>query len=120
VVERFELMVTARTRQCLQRAERSIEQRERFEEQARLMERGDDERCSSTRTFSGHWNMECPHLGIGIGVDRLCMLMTNQPSIQDVLLFPQMRPERTPEQTVGRGRKRKLSPVFRSDAGSGI
>jgi len=97
----FELFRPALFLRLLDRA--VLEQRERFEEQTRLMERGDDEAMFIDNDFlrALEYGMP-PTSGIGIGIDRLCMLMTNQPSIQDVLLFPQMRPERTPEQTLER------------------
>jgi lysyl-tRNA synthetase class 2 len=71
-----------------------IDQRARFEEQAKLMERGDDEAMFIDHDFlrALEYGMP-PTSGIGIGIDRLVMLMTNQASIQEVLFFPQMRPE---------------------------
>jgi lysyl-tRNA synthetase class 2 len=73
-----------------------IDQRARFEEQMKLMERGDDEAMFIDHDFlrSLEYAMP-PTAGIGIGIDRLVMIMTNNPSIQDVLFFPQMRPEKT-------------------------
>jgi lysyl-tRNA synthetase class 2 len=73
-----------------------IDQRDRFEEQSALMARGDDEAMFIDYDFlrALEYGMP-PTSGIGIGIDRLCMLMTNQVSIQDVLFFPQMRPEKT-------------------------
>ncbi|HMN33610.1 MAG TPA: lysine--tRNA ligase, partial [Chitinophagaceae bacterium] len=72
-----------------------IDQRERFEDQVRLKERGDDEAMFIDYDFlrALEYGMP-PTSGIGIGIDRLAMLMTNEVSIQDVLLFPQMRPEK--------------------------
>ncbi|MEO5501026.1 MAG: amino acid--tRNA ligase-related protein, partial [Ginsengibacter sp.] len=72
-----------------------IEQRARFEEQAKLMERGDEEAMFIDHDFlrALEYGMP-PTSGIGFGIDRLTMLLTDQTSIQDVLFFPQMRPER--------------------------
>ncbi len=96
LVERFELMVNGKEiANSYTELNDPIDQRERFEEQLKLMERGDDEAMFIDHDFlrALEYGMP-PTAGIGIGIDRLCMMMTNQSSIQDVLLFPQMRPER--------------------------
>jgi lysyl-tRNA synthetase, class II len=95
LVERFELMINGKeVANAYTELNDPLDQRERFEEQTKLMERGDDEAMFIDYDFlrSLEYGMP-PTAGIGIGIDRLCMLMTNSPSIQDVLLFPQMRPE---------------------------
>lgn len=99
LVERFELMINGKeVANAYTELNDPIDQRERFEEQVKLMERGDHEAMFIDYDFlrALEYGMP-PTSGIGIGIDRLCMLMTNQPSIQDVLLFPQMRPEKAEE-----------------------
>ncbi len=95
LVERFELMINGKeVANAYSELNDPIDQRERFEEQMRLMDKGDDEAMYIDYDFLRAMEYGMPPMaGIGIGIDRLTMLMTNQPSIQEVLFFPQMRPE---------------------------
>ena len=95
LVERFELMINGKEiANAYTELNDPIDQRARFEDQIKLQERGDDEAMFIDHDFlrALEYGMP-PTAGIGFGIDRLCMLLTNQPSIQDVLLFPMMRPE---------------------------
>jgi lysyl-tRNA synthetase class 2 len=97
LVERFELIINGKEiANAYSELNDPIEQRERFDEQLQLGARGDDEAMFIDNDFlrALEYGMP-PTSGIGFGIDRLCMLLTNSPSIQDVLLFPQMRPEKT-------------------------
>lgn len=96
LTERFELMVNGKElANAYSELNDPIEQRERFEEQLKLSEKGDDEAMFIDHDFlrALEYGMP-PTSGIGIGVDRLTMFMTNNPSIQEVLFFPQMKPEK--------------------------
>ena len=95
LTERFELMVNGKElANAYTELNDPIDQRLRFEEQAKLAEIGDDEAMFIDQDFlrAIEYGMP-PTSGMGIGIDRLVMIMTNQSSIQEVLLFPQMRPE---------------------------
>jgi len=103
LTERFELMVNGKElANAYSELNDPIDQEERFVEQMKLADKGDDEAMIIDKDFlrSLQYGMP-PTSGIGIGIDRLVMLMTGQTAIQEVLLFPQMRPEKTiPKSTV--------------------
>ena len=97
LVERFELMVNGKEiANAYTELNDPLDQRERFEDQLKLQERGDDEAMFIDHDFlrALEYGMP-PTAGIGIGIDRLTMLLTNNAAIQEVLFFPQMRPEVT-------------------------
>jgi lysyl-tRNA synthetase class 2 len=99
LTERFELMINGKElANAYSELNDPIDQLERFKEQLRLSEKGDDEAMFIDMDFvrALEYGMP-PTSGIGIGIDRLTMLMTNQSTIQEVLLFPQMRPEKKKE-----------------------
>ena len=96
LTERFELMVNGKeVANAYSELNDPIDQLERFEDQLKLSEKGDDEAMFIDQDFirALEYGMP-PTSGLGIGIDRLTMMLTNQDSIQEVLFFPQMRPEK--------------------------
>ena len=96
LTERFELMVNGKElANAYSELNDPIDQEERFQEQLKLSEKGDDEAMFIDQDFLRAMQYGMPPMsGIGIGMDRLVMLMTGQYYIQEVLFFPQMRPEK--------------------------
>ncbi len=120
LTERFELMVNGKElANAYSELNDPIDQEERFKEQMRLADKGDDEAMIIDQDFlcSLQYGMPPPTSGIGIGIDRLVMLMTGQTTIQEVLFFPQMRPEKGGEkdasrQIYGTGYRRRLGACY--------
>jgi lysyl-tRNA synthetase, class II len=96
LVERFEAICNAKEIcNAFTELNDPIDQRRRFEEQLELGKRGDEEAMTLDEDFLRALEFGMPPTaGLGVGIDRLCMIMTNSPSIQDVLFFPQMKPEK--------------------------
>ena len=120
LVERFELFVNGKEiANAYSELNDPIDQKERFEDQLKLAARGDDEAMAMDDDFirALEYGMP-PTSGLGVGIDRLVMLMTNQSTIQEVLFFPQMRPEKkakvtTDEDFVAAGIPAAWVPVIR-------
>ena len=109
-MERFELMICGKEiANAYSELNDPIEQRERFEDQMRLADKGDDEAMMIDQDFlrALEYGMP-PTSGMGIGMDRLAMMLTDQHSIQDILFFPQMRPEKKAEKKVELNENEKL------------
>ncbi len=119
LTERFELMVNGKElANAYSELNDPIDQEERFQDQLRLSEKGDDEAMFIDQDFlrALQYGMP-PTSGIGIGIDRLVMLMTGQTTIQEVLFFPQMRPEKkvakdAPAKYAALGIAEELVPVI--------
>ena len=119
LVERFEAIANGKEI-CNSFSELNdpLDQRKRFEEQLQLGKRGDEEAMMLDEDFlrALEYGMP-PTAGLGIGIDRLAMIMTNQPTIKDVLFFPHMRPEKKPqlatvEDYVAIGVREELVPII--------
>ena len=120
LTERFELMVNGKElANAYSELNDPIDQEERFQDQLRLSEKGDDEAMFIDQDFLRALQYGMPTTsGIGIGIDRLVMLMTGQTTIQEVLFFPQMRPEKKAprdgdEAFMALGVEKDLVPVLR-------
>lgn len=119
LVERFELFVNGKEiANAYSELNDAIDQKERLEDQLKLAERGDEEAMAMDHDFirALEYGMP-PTAGLGIGIDRLTMMMTGQHTIQEVLFFPQMRPEKKAEGAteadyLARGIAQELIPVI--------
>ncbi|MCG8476465.1 MAG: lysine--tRNA ligase, partial [Cytophagales bacterium] len=119
LTERFELMVNGKeVANSYSELNDPVDQRERFEEQMRLAEKGDDEAMFIDQDFlrALEYGMP-PTAGMGIGIDRLTMMMTDNASIQEVLFFPQMKPEKvvkyaSTEDYLAAGVREELVPIL--------